>query len=151
LIETENPIFTSYSSCATGGYTDFADGYGCVYGLQPYTGEDLGRSGLYDDVLEGLGVPIGGTGNPANVLFLCGSGILHERGLRLDCGCLVVDCGGTGEGESFCSSDLFLDNDDLYDWDCDHLRLEIRLLEEEPIGVCSNQVDGTIPSMLELV
>jgi len=151
IISVDNPIFSSYGDCGT-ELSDFADGYGCVYGPQPYAGVDIGS---YDDVLDGLGVPLGGTDNPATVLFLCGSGILDELGTRLDCGCLVINCDQTDPTDSpidtICSADLFLDENDLYDWDCDHLRLESRLLEEETVGVCSTRVDGTIPTMLELL
>jgi hypothetical protein len=80
-----------------------------------------------------------------------GSGILNENGLRLDCGCLLVDCGGTEtEGDTICSADDFLDEDGFYDWHCDHLQVTQIMKNVEPMGACSIQLDGTIPSLLEL-
>ena len=86
----------------------------------------------------------------STLLVLLGSGILDGDGLRLDCGCLLVDCDSTDEGNVICSSDAFIDSDGEFDWDCDHLQLDLRLLEEEKIGVCSIQLDATIPSLLEI-
>jgi hypothetical protein len=149
-LETTNPIFTSHQACGT-IFTDYADGYACVSGNQPYAGEDLGR-GIYGDVLDCLGVPgLGVTGQPSTLLFQCGSGILVESGLRLDCGCLLVGCDMTEEGETICSSDHFLDENNQYDWDCDHLRIEARLVAEEQFGTCSTQLTGEIPTLLETI
>lgn len=153
-LEITTPLFNSHNECDTGVLLDFADGYACVSGPQLYAGDDLGRNGLFDEVLDGLGVPtLDGTGAPNTLLILLGSGIqdLSEEGLRLDCGCLLVDCDPSSEGSTICSSDAFLDTDGEFDWDCDHLQLELRLLEEEPIGVCSIQLDATIPTLLETI
>jgi hypothetical protein len=153
-IETDKPLFTSHNECGTGVLLDFADGYACVAGPQTYVGDDLGRSGTYDDVLLGLGVPtISGTGAPSSLLFQFGSGIqdLSEITIRFDCGCLLVDCEPTSPGSAICSADTFIDNDEEYDWGCDHLQVDLNLLQEEPIGVCSTKHDGTIPSFLEVL
>jgi|10_taG_2_1085330.scaffolds.fasta_scaffold00167_24 hypothetical protein len=152
-IETNNPLFTSHQACGTDPdlFTDYADGYACISGFQQYSGEDLGQ-GVFDDVLEGLGVPgLGTTDQPSTLLFQCGSGILNEGGLRLDCGCLLIGCDMTEEGETICSTDLFLNEDDEYEWDCDHLRVIPRLVAEEQVGTCSIQLTGEIPSLLEIV
>ena len=153
-LEITTPLFNSHNKCETGVLLDFADGYACVSGPQLYTGDDLGRSGLYDNILICLGVPtLSGTGAPSTLLVLLGSGIQDgsEESLRLDCGCLLVDCDPSVEGDTICSADTFLDDDGDYDWNCDHLQMDLNLLEIEPIGVCSIQVDGTIPTLLETV
>lgn len=149
-IEIEEPLFTSHNECGT-GIVDFADGYACVSGVQALIGEDLGRNGLFDEVLTCLGVPtLDGTDAPSTILVLLSSGIRSELGLRLDCGCLLIDCDTTSEGETICSSDLFLDDDGEYDWDCDHIQVEPRIVLNEPIGACSINLDATIPSLLEV-
>jgi hypothetical protein len=166
-IETNNPLFTSHSECNNTALilVDYADGYACVSGNQPYSGEDLGQ-GVYDDVLDALGVPgLGTTDQPSELLFQCGSGILDPPSvndpdlgvggyaLRLDCGCLLISCDSTeaAPGDSICSADIFVDENGEYDWDCDHLLVETRLIGEELIGTCSHQLTGEIPSLLETV
>jgi len=175
LIQTTNPIFMSHNQCGdtSGVYQDFADGYPCEAGYQAYEGDDIGRSGLYDALFEGLGLdatPIVGTGT--TYLFTLGSGIRNSRDIRLDCGCLLVDCDFTGEPDAFgiinnaredavtfsdlvkqsiCSATPFINEDGQYDWDYDHLRVLPRMVLDEEIGTCTVQLDGTIPTLLELL
>jgi hypothetical protein len=151
-IVVDSPLFTSHNECNTGEIIDFADGYACESGEKVYTPVDIGQGGLYDEVFEAIGVPSqNGTDAPSTLLIFLGSGILNENGLRLDCGCLLVDCGGTEtEGDTICSADDFLDEDGFYDWHCDHLQVTQIMKNVEPMGACSIQLDGTIPSLLEL-
>ena len=153
IIEIENPLFNSHNTCNTGDLLDFADGYACESGNLPYVSEDIGQGGLYDEVFEALGLPsISGTSAPDTLLVFLNSGILSEAGLRLDCGCLLVNCeeGTDFVGSTICSADDFIDQDGFYDWECDHMQLDRIMKLEEPMGACSIQLDGTIPCLLEL-
>lgn len=152
-IVIDDPLFSSHNECNTGELVDFADGYACESGEKAYTPQDIGQSGLYEEVLDALGIPSqSGTGAPSTLLIFLNSGILDESGLRLDCGCLLVSCDGTqAEGETICSSDDFIDDDGFYDWNCDHLQVTQIMKNVEPMGVCSIQLDGTIGSLLEVV
>lgn len=148
-------VFDSYAECDT-TLIDFADGYACIAGFQPYGGDDLGRNGLYDEVLLGLGMdPILGTGNPSELLIFLRSGILVEKGLRLDCGCLLVDCNNPTDGyeddSAICSSSLYLDSLGNYDWDTAHLQINSTMYLNEQFGASSIQLDGTIRSLLETI
>lgn len=207
ILLTQSPLFSSYAKCqgVNNLYADFADGYACELGYLNYTGTDIDRSGLYEDVLEGLGIDETiAIGTP--YLYNLGSGILSENGHRLDCGCLLAECEysptgltgtavtgtvgtgtvgttgtgtgtgtgtwawptftwpitGTGTGSNgtepipiepitICSSALFLDNDYEYDWDTDHLRIDLNLVIDDLIDTDSFNVDGKIPTMLELM
>lgn len=146
---TDDPLFSSHNECNTGEIIDFADGYPCVSGEQNYNGEDFSN---WSEVLDGLGMPVS-AGTGLDILFLLGSGIrdIGQPTFRLDCGCLLAGCDETIDGDTICSSDLFLDEDGNYDWECDHLQLELRLKMVEEVGACSTQLDGTIPSLLEVV
>lgn len=146
-IPVTTPLFTSASECATGGMIDYADGYACVYGEQTYGGVDRGD---YEEVLSGLGITFFDTSIP-NSLFTFGSGIRFESAIRLDCGCLLAPCDVTSDGSTICSSSLYLDDDGQYDWNPDHVQIELRLLEIDKIGAHSYQLDGEIPSLLETV
>lgn len=152
-ITVSSPIFASHNTCNTGDIIDFADGYACEAGELPYSGDNIGRSGLYDEVFEALGLPsLSGTGAPATLLIFLNSGILTETGLRLDCGCLLVDCDGTAEeGSTICSANDYIDQDGYYDWNCDHIQVDRVMRLEEPMGACSIKLDGTIPCLLELI
>lgn len=146
IIAVDNPIFSSHQVCGS-EILDFADGYGCVVGTFSYTGEDFSD---WSEVLVGLDMP-DEIVTSETVLFKLGSGIRSTTGIRLDCGCLLADCDFTSATDSICSADLFIDSDGEYDWNPDHLELEIRLRSDEQIGVCSTLIDGTIPTLLELL
>ena len=114
-INVDQPIFSSYMECDSVGYMDFADGYGCVKGYQPYVPVayqwgwfapvPITPSTGYEDPLDYvcvadntvpcilkttmLDIP---TGTPATYLILLSSGIQIATDLRLDCGCLLMDC-----------------------------------------------------------
>lgn len=159
LIQTSNPLFSSHNQCdgdTAGTYRDFADGYPCVSGYQDYDGEDIGRSGLYDDIFEGLGLETLAT-TGTKYLFTLGSGIRDSRDIRLDCGCSLAGCDETNSTlgdltkQTICSSSIFIDENGQYDWDGDHLRVIPKMTLEEEVGAYSIQLDGSIPTLLELI
>jgi len=153
LIQTTDPLFMSHNQCGT-AYLDYADGYPCKFGYQPYAGDDIGRSGLYDSIFEGLGLNTNTMSvTSTTYLFTLGSGIKNESGIRLDCGCLLVNCDDSLNqiGQSICSSSIFLDEDNNYEWDTDHLRIMSNMVLDEDIGSCMIQLDGTIPTFLEIL
>jgi len=147
--------------------TDYRDGYPCISGFQDYDGdEDLGRDGLYQDIVDGLSIPTRSATDPTDeYLILLSSGILHTSGLRLDCGCLLFDCDRSTverlwvavdesgfldfDHASICSLDQFYDQDGELDVNCDHLVVERIMKLEETIGTCSIRLDGTIETLLE--
>jgi len=147
-IETTDPLFQSHNQCNT-NIIDYADGYPCLRGYQPYISPSLGQ-GIYDDLLLGLGVPtINGTHSPNELLFMLGSGIRSHRELtcRLDAGCLLVEC-ETGTN-TLCSINKYLDQDGQYDWDHDHTIIERRLVEIESIDTKLQFLDGSIATLME--
>lgn len=180
-IDIDAPLFSSSFKCGvrtihgewgvsqTPEYLDYRDGYACISGVQPYGNpvvptsvaglvfscdiEDISRDGLYQDVVDGLGIPT--RTPPATYLILLSSGILAEQGLRLDCGCLLVDCRDytlvtdLQPTTSICSLDHYYDQDGYLDVRCDHIVVERILKLEETIGTCSIRLDGTIPTLLE--
>lgn len=121
-------LFRSVRECG-GALIDFADGYPCVVGPQALTPEVGGPF---------LGpVPV----LPATYLFLMNSGIRDgSRGVRLDCDCLAAPCGLT-DPEPTC---------DVSDTP-DQLVAESRLVLPETVSICEFLMDGTIPSMIELI
>lgn len=151
LLEITDPLFSSHNLCGTDQILkDFADGYPCLSGFQPYTQVDIG-TGLYNEVLLGLGIPsLDGTDLPTEALFFLNSGIRNsqERAYRLDAGCSLVDCAISGS--QICSTNVFL-NGDHYDWEPDHLQLELKLAADESIGVETHLLNGEIGSLLELL
>lgn len=130
-----DPIFDSAGQChSSTDYSDFADGYPCVYGAQEFAGEDIGRSGMYDDVMIGLGLEI--SSSISEYLFTLGSGILVGKGIRLDCGRLSSDCG-----------DGVIEAD--YDIGCDSVNIVANLVCSERATVGSAYLNGVIATMLE--
>lgn len=158
IIETDDPLFTSNNQCGTTTY-DYKDGYPCIRDFQPYSGIDISLGGIWQDVIDGLEIPTRPPLDPTNTyLIQFNSGILHTTGLRLDCGCLILDCDQTAierlwqedfDHSSLCSIDLYYDQDGDLEVDCDHLIVERILKPEETIGTCSIRLDGTIPTLLE--
>lgn len=149
-----NPIFNSYAQCGD-EILDFADGHACVGGYQPYDGEDLDQDGLYEEVLYGLGLDTTVTDQPSEMLIFLNSGIISEDGLRLDCGCLLVNCDNPTYGYedlgSICSANLFKDNLGNYDWDSAHLQINSTMKLVEQSGTNSIQLDGSVRSLLETI
>lgn len=154
ILSINDPLFNSHYQCAT-DLVDFADGYSCLSGFLNYDGQDLGRSGLYDQVLEDLGLDLTPPSTGTVYLFRLNSGILaQEQAYRLDCGCLVANCDSTdstseAELTTICSNSLFVDNDGEMDWDTSHVSLHPVLSLQESVGVSTIQCDGLISSMLE--
>jgi len=155
VIEISIPLFKSHGYCGT-SLRDFADGYPCSSGYLSYLNQDLGRSGLFSELLEGIGL-ITGTDQIVSYLFTCNSGIRITTDHRLDCGSLSIDCGNNTmitNGMTFESIDhtsLFLDQNGEHDWDTDHLRYDYRQLNVELIDCVTVNLDGAIPTLLELV
>lgn len=150
-ILTDAPLFNSHSQKVDSGgdYSDYADGYPCVSGIQSYQGADLDRNGLYYDVMTGLGLTIASTNMSDTYLFTLGSGIRIEKGHRLDCGCSIF--GLESNAESSCSTDIYKDLDGNHDWNNDHLRISPYLLQNESLGVTSLRLDGQIGTLLETI
>jgi len=129
-VTTADALFRSVRDCG-GTLVDFADGYPCIVGPQAAT-PDVG--GLF--YLLGSTSPL-----PASYLFFMNSGIRDgSRGLRLDCDCLAAPCGPT-DPEPTCDISETPDN----------LVVESRLVLPEQVPVCEFLMDGTIPSMFELI
>jgi hypothetical protein len=150
MIDTTDPLFSSHAACATdpNAFTDFADGYPAVVGLQDYEPPDATP---YDALLTEMGLPAPpGTGQ--EVLFLLSSGIKDgSKCIRLDGGCLLADCNPTTGQATICSTDSYLDDDGNLDFEPDHLLLEARLIGDEGFTAELTLLDGTIPSLLETV
>jgi hypothetical protein len=137
IISINEPVFDSYDVIGT-DHVDVADGYACVRGYQDCVLDDLGRGGLFDDVLEGLGI-IRYSGTCSDMLFLCCSGILIGLGLRLDCGCLKVD----NDTKMVYLCDQVPDTDEV--------ELDFCVPVDDNLGISSNYLDGDISTMFELV
>lgn len=150
MIDTTAPLFGSHMACATdpAQYTDFADGYPAVTGLQDY---DLPEATVYDDLLDGLGLPAGGA-TGTQVLFLLSSGIRDgSKAFRLDGGTLLADCEPTVGRTTLSALEVYRDEDDRLDFEPDHLRLEVRFVGEEEFSAELTLLDGQIGSLLETV
>jgi hypothetical protein len=144
IINVESPLFASHTPEPSGGFLDFSDGYPCSSGLFSYDQPDdwEGRAQL----AEGLGLPTASeTG--IQLQFLLSSGILDTRikNHRMDCGCTQI--GQTIE----CSVDNYADLDGFYDWDADKIAVDLNAVLDEGIGACSTRLDGSIPSLIEIL
>lgn len=148
IIEVDKPLFQSHNDCGT-SIIDFADGYPCVTGYQLYSGED----NIYQEVLDGLGLPssTASFSSPITYLFALGSGILSEFGIRLDCGCLLASCDWTESFETICSISPYYDDDGTFNPEPDKIDVDIIMRLDEAIGIKSNRVDGSIPTFFELI
>jgi hypothetical protein len=156
-ITTNEPLFPSATPLGqSGDYIDYVDGYPSQTGFIPYEGADLDRDGLYRDlfILMGLlaagGTELLGTARP-QILFLAASGIRVEKGLRLDCGCLLALAGQTSTSlqQQTCSLGLYDNTDGNYDFSVDQLQVDYQLVATEGIGGSSWRLDGSIPTLFE--
>jgi hypothetical protein len=148
---TDRPLFGSHANCGT-QFKDFADGYACLSGMVDHQGEDIGRDGLFDEIFDSIGVPRRDSTASTNVLILLSSGIRSEKGIRLDCGCLLFDCDQTEESDmtAICSVGLFLNNGE-YEWEGDHIQMESTMKLDQNLEIGSMLLDGSIGSLLETV
>lgn len=156
-IITDTPRFNSAILCSDGLYHDDVDGYPSLWGSYTFINEDITRSGLYSEVLEGLGWQTEGQVSKSSRYYLS-SGIYVENGWRLDCGCSVYTCEINLTGQtSF--TDLTASTSDepgttLCDpskpSDIDEYELISFLSPEDIIDVSDIRLDGTIPSLFEL-
>lgn len=143
LIDVTSPLFSSYSTSGS-GMVDFADGYPALVGPQDY---DAPTPGTYDDLLSALGMP-DLPSTSTQVLFLLSSGIKDgSHCYRLDAGTSVAVEGGT----ILDATQVYRDEDDLLDFDPDHLRVEARLVAVESFKAETMLLNAQIPSLLELV
>lgn len=157
VLSVDAPLFTSAAGTDTGGYIDFCDGYPAESGYFDYDDLDLGRAGLYQDLFEALDIPgisFAGTGgtNSIELLFYLGSGIKDgSLGVRLDCGCQVAADAGTTDQRLGCATDLYLTQNDDYDFDGDHIIMLRNLAPEDQLDAGPYLLDGSIPSLMELI
>jgi len=144
----------------TGGHLDFCDGYAASYGYQDLGELDFDRGGMYTDLFDAMGIPFNMSGTSDQVLFFLISGIREGQGLRLSCGCTVVECDGTDATQFTnpretlileCSADHYLNEDGQYEFGADHLESSTTLVADPEIGVHCDQLDGQIPTMFELL
>jgi len=148
IIEVDKPLFQSHNNYNT-TIIDFADGYPCVTGYQLYSGE----YNIYQEVLDGLGLPssTASLSSPITYLFAFGSGILSESGIRFDCGCLLASCDYTESFETICSILPYYDDDGTFDPEPDKIDIDMIMRLDEVIGIKSNKIDGSISTFFELI
>ncbi len=146
-------LFSSAVPSDTGGYIDFIDGYPSKTGYFEYDDLDLGNNGLFTELFTALGVPgieLDETGS-STLLFYLSSGIrTGELGTRLDCGC-QVPVENTANTRLPCASDLYLNQDGQYEFEGDLLTIQRIMVLDERLGVGPYMLDGSIPSLMELV
>jgi hypothetical protein len=162
LIKVFDPIFSSAGECLDGEFLDYCDGYACIRGFQDRGDTSIDRNGLYEDLFDALEIPRNTDPTDADSLFLLTSGIRIGDGIRLDCGCDVIDCTEDTTGtdptaakiDGFplgCNADLFIDQQGDRDWNCDQIETETSMVFDEPIGAHCDLLDGTIPTLFELM
>lgn len=142
FVETQDPLFESACS-QTDGYFDFADGYACSRGPLPFEPGFITRNADFDEVMIGLGLMFESdflTGvdpidYPSQFLFTLGSGILLEKGFRLDCDVKAGSCVPT----------------EIELLEFDELAVQTNVVLDESQGIQEIYLDGTIPSMLEVL
>lgn len=132
------PLFHSAVDCA-GGYRDFIDGYAGTVGFLAGNYTITGHYGVTFSPL------------PSTALFLLGDGIqtVGIKAVRLDGGCLAVDCGEVGQ--TLCGLDTYIDQIGDRDWNSDQIWLESRIILEEPVGTGSLCLNGQAGSLFELI
>lgn len=155
VLAVDKPIFNSYANCGT-SIMDFADGYACSAGFLSYQSLKIAQDESYEEILLALGLETEpSTDSPNQMLVYLGSGILAEDALRLDCGCLLVNCNNPTDGyadtDSICSANVFIDQLGNYDWDPAHVQINPTMNINERLGACSIQLDGHIRSLLETI
>lgn len=161
LIRVSEPLFQSAGECADDTYLDYCDGYACVRGYQDRGDTNIDRDGLYQELFGCLGIPVNQDPSDADSLFFLSSGIRIGTGERVDCGCSILDCDDptaitevTGASEPLrlpCIIDEYVDQDGERDWDCDKVEVETNMVLEEEIGVHCDKLDGSIPTLFELI
>ena len=167
---TIDPIFKSATEgpCDPGSFggtdatfADFIDGYPADVGFFEADLETFDRGATDDDELrELIDLPDDETTDEPELLFNLCSGIrvkepnpiarFHE-GLRLDCGCSKFESSDIPIKQRVidrCVSDKFLDDDGLFDSNCDQIVIDRNMILNEAFGACSIPLDGTIPSLL---
>lgn len=166
-----DPLFKTYNRVCN---KDYIDGYPATYGRFDYDVVNIvdGREFL-EPVYAALGLPsssLGSGSSPLDFLFTYGSQILLAEDdtdwqyyipYRYDCGCSAFPC-DTGDtsisdvtsGEvavDRCSLDFFRMSNGQYDFNCDKLELDIKLILEEKVGMCGIPYDGSIPNGISIL
>ena len=164
------PIFRSYNKDCN---QDFRSGYPAVTGRFDVP-ENIGFSDgdtESEQIADILGLPDAGS-SFSTALFTFGSQILllesdyeyqYYKPYRLDCDCSRFAC-DTGTGTqvseltltgcdvrvnvSQCHLDFFRMPDGTYDFNCDKLEMNGKIILSELIGTCSNRLNGVIENML---
>ncbi len=154
FLTTTNPLFQSAVECNTDEYTDYSSGYPCSTGFVDYdvsVDNNIDRDGLYNELFTDMEIPFVGTASTVSMLFYLNDGILVSTGYRLDCSCSAAGCNGTDAETDYCNTDFFVDQNGFRDFGCDKLELEPILLHREYAGARCIILDGSIPTLLELV
>jgi len=153
--ETDNPLFNSHNKCTGSADTflDYADGYACDAGPFTWENEDID---IYGEVLAALGLDFNSYTGASLHYYKLSSGINKKvTSYRLDCGCLIHECGETLNGpyalNTICSLSQFVDDDNEFDWDSDRLMLYPTLLLNEQLGADSYILNGKINTLLETI
>jgi phage tail P2-like protein len=168
------PIFKSYNQACN---QDFRGGYPSETGRFNVDIDaidfDNGRTEAWGEM---MGLPYRGASEDATsattALFTFGSGILvhpeeaqyrYYEPYRLDCDCLRYACGDSfgsfHEGDIAdvrlnidpCILNRYKQKDGTYDYNCDQLEMQQKMVLREQVGVCSTTLDGTIPNMLCII
>jgi hypothetical protein len=166
-----DPLFKTYNRTCN---KDYIDGYPATYGRFDYDIPNIaeGKESLLA-VYEALELPpmsLGSGSSPVNFLFTYGSQILLEENdidwqyyipYRYDCGCSMFPCDTGASGISDvtsgnivinrCSLDFFRMSNGQFDFNCDKLELDIRLILEEKVGACGIPYDGSIPNGISIM
>lgn len=163
LIQVFDPLFQSAGRCVDGDYLDYCDGYACERGYQDRGDADVDRAGLYEELFDALGIPRTSDPSTADSLFFLTSGIRVTTGIRLDCGCNIVDCSSATDITAPtmtepvatlqipCNADLFYDSEGERDWNCDQIEIETNMILQESFGTHCVPFDGSIPTMFEML
>jgi len=131
-------LFSTANDCNNEIY-DWWDGYPYSTGVVETT-VDSPRIAIIEDTI------------PTTALFFLGDGVLIGSGVRLDAGTLLAQCGFTDPSYTTLSSiNDYLNDDGLYDWNADQLSVQQHLRADESIGIGSMSLDGTIPSLFQLL
>jgi hypothetical protein len=171
-IGTTGPIFRSYNQSCN---KDFRNGYPAEFGRfdVDMSEHDFNRGDGTDLIGELLGIPTERTDiSGLTALFTYGSQILldeddfeyaYYRPYRYDCECERFGCSGTGSSGTSgtagtdptfrtnldtCLLNKYLLPDGSHDFNCDQLSLNVKMLLNEHIGLCSFKYDKEISNSI---
>jgi len=140
---TMNPLFSTYSNCEgnvrkSQYMVDYIDGYPSSTGEKPvdYSSSwpNYNRNGaIFEDL-------------PDTSMFFLGDGILETTGYRLDAFCLTAGCDYSDQVLS-CNTLVY----DPCTMEEDLVEIDAVLICQEVVGINNLLLDGTIPSLFELL